>query len=365
MIFPIYPQKLKRLIQRDRALILLISVIEMYVLCFAVLTVLLKYFEEYSWLTSMWQVWQTYTTVGYGDTAVVNPISQTFIMIFSFMAIALYAAMGGALIEYLIHAKERRRLGLMDNPVKNGYVIFNFPEPHLVDRFIEEVRFTEDNVGICIVDNKIDELPTIIRERKNVHFVKGSLVDKDTYKRSNVENNKVVIIFPGEPFNPDSDAGTKTIVDLVSQFVGKSSTRIVHILVKQSNEWMFKGLPSTPVLESLSILALVQESQDQYSAPIIQKLLANTKGSNPQTVVPTSTKGLTWKEFQHSALNASEKLGDYVNVFALVQNGEPATCPPLDTVITDNDLISIIANRGFDWKRFEEAMSAEGGSAGG
>ena len=217
-------------------------------------------------------------------------------------------------------------------------------------------------MGVCIVDNKIDELPTVIRERKNVHFVKGSLVEKNTYEKANVGNNKVVIIFPGEPFNPDSDAGTKTIVDLVSQFVEKSSTRIVHILVKQSNEWMFKGLPSTPVLESLSVLALVQESQDQYSAPIIQKLLANTKGANPQTVVPTSTKGLTWKEFQQSALNASEKLGDYVNVFALVRNGEPATCPAFNTVITDNDLISIIANRGFDWKKFEEAMTEKSGT---
>jgi voltage-gated potassium channel len=356
MILPIYPQKLKRLIQGDKALILLISVVEMYALCFTVLTILLKHLEGYSWLTSMWQVWQTYTTVGYGDTSVVHPVSQSFTMIFSFIAIALYAAMGGALIEYLIHAKERRRLGLMNNPVKNGYVIFNFPAPHLLDSFIEEVRFTEGEVGICIVDNRIEELPTVVRERKNVHFVKGSLVNKETYKKANVANNKVVIIFPGEPFNPDSDAGTKTIVDLVSQFVGKSTTKIVHILVKQSNEWMFKGLSSTPVLESISVLALVQELQDQYSAPIIQKLLANTKGSNPQTVVPTSTKGLTWKEFQLRALNASEKLGDNVNVFALVRNGEPATCPAFNTIITDNDLISIIANRGFDWKRFEEAM---------
>lgn len=361
MILPIYPNKLKKLIHRDRALILLISVIEIYVLCFAALTVLLKYFEGYSWLTSLWQVWQTYTTVGYGDTAVLNPVSQTVTMIFSFMAIALYAAMGGALIEYLIHVKERRRLGLMDNPIKNGYVIFNFPEAHLIDRFIEEVRFTEGDVGICIVDNKIDELPAVIRVLDKVHFVKGSLVEKNTYEKANVENNKVVIVFPGEPYNPDSDAGTKTIVDLVSQFVKSSSTRIVHVLVKQSNDWMFKGLPSTLVLESISVLALVQESQDQYSAPIVQKLLSNTEGANPNTVIPTSTKGLTWKEFQQNALNASEKHGEYVNVFALVQNGEPATCPALDTVITDNDRISIIANKGFDWKKFEEAMTENSG----
>ena len=230
-----------------------------------------------------------------------------------------------------------------------------------MESFIEEIRFTEGDVGVCIVDNRIDELPATMLVRGKVHFVKGSLVDQETFKNANLEHNKVVIVFPSEPFNPDSDAGTKTIVDLTSQFVNKSDTRIIHVLVKQSNNWMFKDLPSTAVLESISVLALVQESQDQYSASIIQRLLANTDGANPHTVQLTTTQGLTWKQFQHNALEASEKLNMKMNVFALIRDGEPSTCPDLETVITGDDSISIISFNDFDWLKFETAMTENSG----
>lgn len=357
MLLQFLAQYFKRLLPRDKSLVFLFAIIQVYFACVIALTVILKYFENLSWIEALWQVWQTYTTVGYGNEPAEGILGRTVTMVFGFFAIALYAAMGGALIEYFIRLKERRKFGLMENPFKNGYVIFNLPEIHLMDSFIEEIRVTEKDVGVCIVDNRIDELPATILVRGKVHFVKGSLVEQETYKKANLEHNKVVIVFPSEPFNPDSDAATKTIVDLTSQFVRKADTRIIHVLVKQSNDWMFKDLPSTSVLESISVLALVQESQDQYSASIIQRLLANTDGANPHTVHPTTTQGLTWKQFQHNALKASEKLNMKANVFALVRNGEPSTCPDFDTVITGDDSISIISYNDFDWLKFETAMT--------
>ena len=129
------------------------------------------------------------------------------------------------------------------------------------------------------------------------------------------------------------------------------------MLVSARNGWMFDGLASTAIMENLEVLALVQECQDTHSAPIVQRLLLNTEGANPDTVTPTRTVGWTWSDFVVAAMRASGETGVRVNPLALVKaDEEPIVAPAPDEVIASGDSVSMSAFPGFDWGRFEAAM---------
>ena len=119
---------------------------------------------------------------------------------------------------------------------------------------------------------------------------------------------------------------------------------------------MFEGINSTAVIESLEVLALVQECQDPHSASIVQRLLLNTAGGNPNTVAAQRTVGWSWMEFGQYCMEASERCGVLANPLALVKQSGPLVCPPPSELIDQGDEVSIIATPGFDWDAFEPVM---------
>ena len=110
-----------------------------------------------------------------------------------------------------------------------------------------------------------------------------------------------MIIFPRDPTVAESDGATKTIVNLLEDFVEKK-TRIIHILVDPDNQWMFKNTRSISILESFELWAIIQECQDPYSAQIVENLLMNTRSANPKTITPKGIIGWTWGEFMQKAI---------------------------------------------------------------
>jgi len=100
---------------------------------------------------------------------------------------------------------------------------------------------------------------------------------------------------------------------------------------------MFEGINSTAVIESLEVLALVQECQDPHSASIVQRLLLNTAGGNPNTVAAQRTVGWSWMEFGQYCMEASERCGVLANPLALVKQSGPLVCPPPSELIDQGD----------------------------
>lgn len=321
---------------------------------------LFYWIENVSWGEALWQAWQTFTTVGYGNHPAITVWGRVITMVLSTIGIAVLGGVFSAAFDYRNYLIEKRELGLMKNPFKDGYVMFNFPELYQGANFIHELRTVERHVGICIVDNEMEKLPESIAILPNIHFIKGSTLDKNTYQRAGITSNKAVIIFPSEASMAESDGITKTIVDLVTKFVlseEKCTTRIVHILADPRNAWMFQDAYSTQVSERFELLAVVQELQDQYSAEIVETLLSNTRGANLKTVFPTVIIGWTWEKLTRKCIEVSKTTKIHCNPLALIKNGENDACPFWDTVIEEGDCISIIAFNDFKWKKFEKALA--------
>jgi voltage-gated potassium channel len=333
----------------------LITVILWCVGLFIAFVVLFKFAESVGWEESVWQAWQTFTTVGYGNAPAVTTLGRIITMVFSTLGIAFVGALFAAAFDFKTSISEQIKNGLMNNPHKNGYVIFNFPSANVVSRLISEWRMVEPEVPICIVDSKLEELPKSIAMLPNMHYVNGNTLDRSTYLRANLKENKAVIVFPLENNVPDSDGATKTIVELVELFV-EESTRIIHILVDSKNGWMFQNSRSKSIDADLEILAVVQESQDEHSSTIVEELLLNTKGANPQTFYPEKIVGWTWGELQKKTVEVSSAQNLRCNLFAIVKNSVPDSCPKQETKIEKGDALSFIAYEEFSWEKFEESL---------
>lgn len=334
----------------------LFKIVNWCVVLFIVFVVLFKVTEQASWEESVWQAWQTFTTVGYGNAPAETTEGRLVTMLISTLGIAFVGALFSVAFDYKQYLRDKRRLGYMKNPHPDGYVVFNFPEQATAYHLIQELRTVEENVSVCFVDSALDELPHSIARLPKTHFVKGDTMQQRTYENAGIRTAKAVLVFPIRPGVPESDAATKTIVDLIARFTKGSNTRIIYTLVDAQNNWMFDEPRATHILADLEVLAMVQECQDEKSAEIVEKLLMNTEGANPQTVTPKRVIGWTWGELMTGVIKASEQLKMPCNLFALITKEETFTCPSFDTKIQSGDRLSIIAHHDFNWEKLEKAL---------
>ncbi|WP_020531457.1 potassium channel protein [Flexithrix dorotheae] len=354
MIFRLFNDLTSKL-KKQQPLLWLVQLGVVFIILFCLNVVAFQFAENVSWEEAFWQSWQTFTTVGYGNRPAETTLGRWVTVILCTLGIAILGALFSAFFDYKVHLSDIKRLGYMKNPYKDGYVIFNFPGENQLINFVKEIRDAEKNVGVCVVDSSLEELPKAISLLRGIHFIKGNPLSRETYENAGLKENKAIIIFPTEPNVSDSDGATKTIVDLVSKFV-ENQTRVLHILVDPANAWMFDDVNSTQVLESFELFALVQECQDKYSAEIIEQLLLNSKGSNPQTLSPELVIGWTWNEFLIALIKASAMTGIKCSPFAIIRNGEPEICPDYESKIQEGDLLSLITYNDFDWRHFEKKM---------
>jgi voltage-gated potassium channel len=355
MFFMILPKRLRYALKAHPPFASFAKTILVLFSTFVVFAIAYKLAEEQGWEVAFWMSWETLSTVGYGDYPAKETAGRILSMIAGTVGIAIMSAAIGFAVLVIQYREQQRRTGKMRNPHKNGYVIFNFPGVQQILSFVREIRTVEESVGVCIVDSMLEELPPALIHLPNIHFVSGSTLEKDTYERAGLLQNKVAIVFPASPGKVESDGSTRLVVDLIAQFA-KNRVRIVHVLVDSRNEWLFQDLPSSPVPESLDILALVQECQDPYSAAIFECLLKNTEGVNPCTVAPKRVLGMKWNELHMKILEVGRQTGERVNLLALIREGRPQACPNPEEVLREGDLLSIVCESGFEWPAFEREI---------
>ena len=82
--------------------------------------------ENVSWVEGLWQAWQTFTTVGYGNAPAASTGGRLFTILVGTVGIgtlAIIIAAGSDLRQYF---KERKRLGFMRVNTEH-YLIINYP----------------------------------------------------------------------------------------------------------------------------------------------------------------------------------------------------------------------------------------------
>lgn len=351
-------KRIRRLFIRDTPMGRLIRALGVMSLFFIVFAIFYRIFEGGSWNDAIWQAWQTQTTVGYGDGAAETIGGRISTIIIGTVGLAYLGFVISVVTEFIINRYQLRRRGFMRNPYRGSYLIFNNPGQAKLLMFIREIRSKEPNSSFCIVDESEKPLPEAILVESRVHYLRGSVLSQITYEKSRVHSAKAIIIFPQAPGMPHSDATTKVIIELIDKFT-ESSIPLIAALVDQQNRWMFNPAKVTLISESLEVFALVQECQDRFTGPMIEKLLLNSEGVNPSTVTPAKILGKTWKEIQIKTLAYNEETGKQCHILAVIRDGEGNICPDTNFVLRSGDLLSIAADHNtFDWKELESFLSS-------
>lgn len=250
---------------------------------FSVYTVGYVYFEKTSVMEGVWQSWQTFTTVGYGNAPANTNFGRIFSMIFGTIGIAVMAVLIAVMSDMREYFRSRRRLGFMNNKMENGYIIINWPGKSAAGKIINQLRAEEPEASICFVDSELEELPASIQALKNIHYYKGNLSCRDTYENANVKNNKAVVVFPKNPEDADADVTTSSIVKLVSHFIN-GDARILYMLCDSENKWLFPE-NTTPIMKNFWVFAMTQEIIDRHSSSLIEKLVNNSDGESINSLV--------------------------------------------------------------------------------
>jgi len=349
------PSRLRRRLRQRVPLIRMTDLALVIFITSWVFTFVLRYVEDIGWTEAIWQVWQTATTVGFGNRPAETVVGRYATMVFGMFEIIMFGAGIGAVFDFRHELRERRRSGQMRSRQRKGYVIFNFPGETDFASLVRELRYMEEDAPLCVVDDRIEHLPSNVATLPNIHFVRGSTLAQETYHRARLQECKAVIVFPTDRAAAESDGTTKTVVDLVGRFVDET-TRVIHVLVDAANGWMFDDARSTPILESLEVLAIVQECQDVHSAEVVQQLLLNTEGANPQSVTPKRVIGWTWGDLVRYAIPSTERFGHEVNPLAIVKNGAAKLCPANSTPIDEDDSLLLAALGRLNWDAFEACL---------
>ena len=351
----IFYRRFKEKIETDDSLKSLYIAILQFTCLILIYSILHSVFEKTGFWSAVYNSLQTVSTVGYGDNPAATSNGKLITAVFGFiLGLGMFANTLDKFIAYRSTQRSLKEEGFMPNPNENGYIILNYPGERNALTYIENIRYLEPRIPICIVDEGIDGLPKTISNLK-VDFVRGSLLRKDTYIKAKLDKAKAVIVFP-ESENPDCDGMTKSITELVTRFVDTERTRVLFLLINYENMWLFDNIPATAILEDNEIHLMVQECQDPSSAEVIQTLIRNTEGAIQKSVMPDRITGWTWSQFKIRTQEVAEKNGIEVATLALISGGEVNLLPSVDMRIKKGDCINLVVKSGFEWDKFEKML---------
>jgi hypothetical protein len=353
------PRRIRtRLVGKHVTLLTLIDLWVSFLLVVFIAGTVLGYAEKIAFKDALWQVWQTVTTVGYGDGPAKTDIGRCVTVIYSVAGIVLFGKLISVHSDYREEQRHSRRYGTMKNPDTNGFVILRYPGESNLLTLISELRKTEPDVPICLVDPTIDELPPSTQYLNKVHFVRGSLLSKATFEHSGMVQAKQIIVFPDASQGSEADATTRTIIELVEQ-VTEHKIPIIFVLADTKNLWMFDSCRAKAIHSNVEVLLIAQECEDPYSADAVQGMLSCLAGANPKTVAVSSVlHGLLWGEVASRFPHTCHDLGIRARPLALVRDGKPNHLPLFDTAIEPGDQIILLATGEMSWPVLENALAA-------
>lgn len=243
------------------------------------------------------------------------------------------------------------------NPYRNAYILIHFPGVEAFLKLAQELRRAEHDAPFCVVDEDLESLPTSVALLDHVHFVRGSLLDQETFQRAKVATARTIIVYPHRSTDSRSDAVTQTVVETLERLT-EEKVRIVYFLVSPKNAWLFKDCRvATRIVQELETLVLVQELTDAGTAAWVDSLLHNSVDASPTTVTPNRTVGMSWGDFCVACARANgSDPKKRATPLALFRAGVPHSCPDPALVIQADDRLSLATMPEFDWADFEQHL---------
>ena len=211
---------------------------------------------------ALWYSIVSITTIGYGDLTPVSTGARIGTVVFIVvLGLSAFTTAVGIGVDWILDMQFKERTGLGTAHATGHLLIINYPNERrvrqIIDEFLGDPRHQGDEM--VVVTDKVDSLPFSM---KNVHFVRGSPLEEETYARANaVEARQAIVLSPGYD-DPSSDSVNASIVSILEHL--NPEIRTVAESLNVRHELLFKGSKNASIVQTFQISSnlLVQESQD-------------------------------------------------------------------------------------------------------
>jgi len=301
---------------------------------------------------SFWYSMISITTIGYGDLSATTLGSRIGTIVFiTILGLTAFTASAGMIINWLIELQNRERSGMGRLHLKNHILIINYPNESRVRNIIEE--FTSDprheKDDITLVTDRVDSLPF---QHPNVHFLRGSPLESETFNRAAVaEAQKAIILSTGYD-DPNSDS------------IGASAASVLHLLnpkiivtvecINPRHAILFEGMDNTSLVFPLQMAnnLLVQESQDPGVSLLTQAITSNKMEG---TLLSIRLQSVPDHHVSYPHI-AKHMLDRDVNIVGIVRDGT-VHLRFSDLHPEQDDVIVYIASSPLEWKVVEDSLT--------
>ena len=302
---------------------------------------------------SFWYSMISITTIGYGDLSATTIGARIGTILFiTILGLTAFTASAGMIINWLIELQNRERSGVGRLYLKNHILIINYPNESRVRNIIDE--FTSDsgheNYDITLVTDRLESMPF---QRHNVHFLRGSPLETETYIRAAVaEAQKAIILSTGYD-DPNSDSIVASAVSVLH----RSNPNIMATVecINPRHAVLFEGMDNTSLVFPLQMAnnLLVQESQDPGVSLLAQVITSNKLEG---TLLSLRLEDIPDHQVSYPEL-AKNMLDRDVNMVGVVRDGT-VHLRFTDLFPLKDDVLVYIASSRLEWKSVEDTLAS-------
>jgi voltage-gated potassium channel len=308
--------------------------------------------SDITFADSMWYSIISMTTIGYGDYYAKSIGARLGTIIFIvIIGLGAFSFLIGLSIDAILDLTTKRRKGMADVVTHDHILIVNVPSEIRLRQMIDEFKSDPNYVkaDIVIVSDDLDELPI---QSEHVTFVRGSVLERETYERANVAHAAMAIVLATSYENTTSDAVVASAVAVIDGI--NPNVYIVAECINPRHKQLFDAVRCDSVIYSMGITGnlLVQEAQDPGIAQLIEVITSNSRGTTLfSTQVNLTDKSLpSYNEF------ASRLLSRDINVMCVNRGAESLTSLT-GVEPADGDRIIYASAQRMDWEELVAALN--------
>ena len=302
---------------------------------------------------SFWYSMISITTIGYGDLSATTLGARIGTILFiTILGLTAFTASAGMIINWLIELQNRERSGTGRLYLKNHILIINYPNEsrvrNIIDEFTSDPRHEKDE--ITLVTDRLESLPF---QHPNVHFLRGSPLEQETYSRAAVaEAQKAIILSTGYD-DPNSDSIVASAVSVLH----RSNPNIMATVecINPKHAVLFEGMDNTSLVFPLQMAnnLLVQESQDPGVSLLAQVITSNKMEG---TLLSIRLEDMPEHQAPYPEL-AKDMLDRDVNLVGIVRNGT-VHLRFTDLFPMKDDVLVYIASSRLEWNSVKDTLAS-------
>lgn len=298
---------------------------------------------------ALWYSAISITTIGYGDHyAQSTPARLSTVFFVVFVGLAAFSVVLGMGIEWVSEQASKSIRGLGTAVASNHVIIVNFPSETRVRQIIQELKSDSghNNREIVIVADSIDMLPFT---EKNVVFIRGPVLEHDTYERARINDAEMAIVLATSYSDPCSDAVVASVVSVIDNM--KSDTHIVAECLNPNHRKLFASVNCDAIIYSMQISGnlLAQEVHDPGVAQLIDTITSNQRGTTLFTLLVPDGVSVSYHELAKQLLDID------VNLICVNRQDESLTA--LRTLTSQpGDRLVYAGMERWNWDQLQRAL---------